>query len=494
MKIHSSLKRLLKASASLVTATALSATLISASATAEEITYGEGKDQTPWPGSDVKEEVDAYDNVSNQVTVIGVNAEYDKLYAAYTNASYDGPSSLSHNSATLDASTLENVYGAYVEGGDDPYGGASCSLSNNTVTLTNKSYVTENVYAAHTSNGDCKDNHLVIDNSTAGEMSHNVACAADTGDGSATGNTVTLTGSTARCVYAALAGRGEATDNHVTIKEDSKVTSSVEGANAATASRNSVTISGASTVSDSVYGANAEVATGNSVLLEGGSTVEDGTLIGGHGTSSASGNSVTIHNATVTGEVVGGSTGEGGSATDNSVTLQGTQNNLESATIYGGQSWSSDAEFVSGNTLTLQGFEGTVAGIRNFAVVEFVIEQWANGSSILTLTDKASVLDTFTLNVNFSQWNEGDAGLVTLISGLSSKSTLGDINVSFGETATLAEGSESPVSVKLVEREDKRLDLVAYTAGFDPDAVPEPATATLSLLALVGLAARRRRK
>ncbi len=107
MKIHSCLKRLLRAGASLVAVTALSTTLISASAVAEEMTY----DATNWPGGEVKNEV-SDEGTSYQVTVSGVNASSDSLYAAY-----DGYLFSSHdmegNSATLDGSTLSAVYGAY---------------------------------------------------------------------------------------------------------------------------------------------------------------------------------------------------------------------------------------------------------------------------------------------------------------------------------------------------------------------------------------------
>ncbi len=264
----------------------------------------------------------------------------------------------------------------------------------------------------------------------------------------------------------------------------------------AKATGNSVTISGEGTsVTGDVYGtkmngSTGSTASGNRIFITDGATVT-GEVNGGYYAKTATDNHVTIENATVASDVTAGYATYSGTATHNSITLKGENCDLTAATLYGGYSSSGDA--VTGNTLTLQDFKGSVASIKNFDTINFVLSNWEAGATLLTLTEGSSLATSYTLNVDLAAWNATLGDTMTLISGLSAVNT--DM-AAYSLTGDAADCFE----LQTEQNNDGTWNILAVataTSSSDSDttaAVPEPTTATLSLLALAGLAARRRRK
>ncbi len=451
-------------------------------------------------------------------TTVSPNHESSTAYGGYT---YSG--NAESNSVTFEgASTLNgHIYGGYTDGGGNAMG--------NTVTIREgakaDSYCSVN--GGYISNGgEVTNNSVTITNASVGKVFGGRA----EGDGTASGNSVEIrtdatetTQSWASSVAGGDSFNGNVGKNSVTI-ENARVNGTVEGGFSfyGNAMGNTVTIRNNASTGPvrGGYSNNGNVS-GNTVMVESGSnassvyggyssggtatdnhvTIKDATfgsyVYGGRAGAGdeASGNTVTLNKASSTSQsgstIYGGYTSGNGNATDNTVTLMGEANELSKSTIYGGYS-SNSGDAVTGNTLTLDGFKGTVKGIRNFDTVNFVLNSWEEGATLLTLTDEESLLNNFTLNIDFATWNaEVEAeGQMTLIAGLSSESLLANWTFSVGGVSPLS--ADTPFEVQLVTREDGLMDLVAVAAG--NDTVPEPTTATLSLLALAGLAARRRRK
>ncbi len=144
------------------------------------------------------------------------------------------------------------------------------------------------------------------------------------------------------------------------------------------------------------------------------------------------------------------------------------------------------------SALTLKGNSHTFAGVSNYDTINLELTKWEDGATVLNLSDKGSVLNSLTLNVSIAEWNaeEFEAGKqMTLISGLSSASLVNTwISLDNSSTFSVDAAPTMGLALSVKANGDGTYDLVATQA------VPEPTTATLSLLALAGLAARRRRK
>ncbi len=201
-------------------------------------------------------------------------------------------------------------------------------------------------------------------------------------------------------------------------------------------------------------------------------------VYGGQGIN-ATNNSISLTNCTVTrdADIIAGSVAslDMGYATNNTVTLSGTGGDLSKASIYGGSAYDEMADAVSGNKLVLDGFKGTATGVYNFETLEITIDNWQDGDTVLSLTasncDLAGLSGINLTVASLSAVAEGES--MTLISGLSAELNLNDIayNNTAYELSLIANGST--------------WDLMATSLTAFP-AVPEPATASLSLLGMGG--------
>lgn len=128
-------------------------------------------------------------------------------------------------------------------------------------------------------------------------------------------------------------------------------------------------------------------ATGNKVNITGGTV---STIYGGEANSlgSASGNTITISEGRVEGNIYGGTT-IGGNAINNIVTVNGSAQVADTIEIYGGNRVSPGGDVSSGNTLNW-GIKGKVAKVANFEYYNFTIPAGTQaGDVLLEITDKA---------------------------------------------------------------------------------------------------------
>lgn len=174
-----------------------------------------------------------------------------------------------------------------------------------------------------------------------------------------------------------------------------------------TASDNTVTINGGT--ARYVYGGLAKVtgmtgsgtatASGNIINLNGGFI---SSIVGGYasadvlpGTHTASGNAVNISGGTVFNEVFGGYVGAPngyGLATNNIVTISGSPD-LTTAYLYGGYlSSTTSGEAFTGNTLNIETSGLTAQEIRNFQYLNFYLpSSLSAGDTVLTVTGTADL-------------------------------------------------------------------------------------------------------
>ena len=252
------------------------------------------------------------------------------------------------------------------------------------------------------------DNHVDI---TGGKLNGEVYGAYLTNLGTASGNTVTVSGNAeiGRDLIGAGAGdigSAELTDNRVTVNGGSLLNvygAQTKGTGALT--KNTVTINGG-TVHDNVYGGvskstdeKAGIVRENTVTVSGG-TIEKN-VYGGVTYSAAltekrkegdpvSGeNTVKLEAGTINGDVYGGyAHGKNKEVEQNNTVQLGADDGSKSPTfgnvnIYGG------ATEKAGNTLQVSGSNITVKGVHNFDNYKFTVGQnIADGATMLTLTDR----------------------------------------------------------------------------------------------------------
>ncbi|WP_034627665.1 autotransporter domain-containing protein [Desulfocurvibacter africanus] len=220
-----------------------------------------------------------------------------------------------------------------------------------------------------------------------------------------------------------------------------------------TASDNTVTINGGT--ARYVYGGFASLggmvgpasatASGNVINLNGGSI---SSIMGGYatalvlpGTHTASGNAININGGTVFNEVFGGYVGAPngfGLATNNSVTISGSPN-LTAASLCGGYlSMTTSGDAFSGNTLNIKTSGLTVNNISNFQYLNFYLpSSLSAGDTVLTVTGTADLTGSSgrssTVNVGIDGSSSPlqigdtitliDAGTLVTNSGLNSRAS-----------------------------------------------------------------------
>ncbi len=371
----------------------------------------------------------------------------------------------SANSVTmLGGVVASNVMGGYTDTGE---------ASGNAVTVGNGAVVECHVYGGYTEvSGNASGNTVTLN----GEVKWNVYGGAAS-SGKATGNSVTMNGGhVAMDVYGGVAKSSDASGNTV-IMNGGEVDSGVYGGNSNTgnATHNTVIITEGS--SDSIYGGQSNFvdASYNTVIMTGGfsDTIYGGAAIGGEKTSN---NAVRL-------------VGKGAAYTIGGNTYQGNNVNIKS-NVYAGYSDESQ-----GNSVHVYGtgisIGNTISYTQqlNFHLVDDLAGQ--TSSPMITL---GGTLDLEDVKLGFygdavTDWTAFDGKTITLVSSeqviaIGWEGSLADVQIKAEDGAVIATASLG------LELEGKSLVL----SNIKEAPVPEPATGTLSLLALAGLAARRRRK
>ena len=185
----------------------------------------------------------------------------------------------------------------------------------------------------------------------------------------------------------------DAKNNTVNI-ENSSITYLVGGYSiGGTVSGNKVSITGNNNSFQTVSGGTTgeATATGNTVTING-NVEASGFIAGGVGETGYSkiyGNQVIIQSGTVTGKIYGGcayiNTDKTTEVYDNNITIENKAAKNIGADLYGGYAYSNQAT-IRDNTLTLNGWSGSIKSVQNFSDIDFKEVDWQNGGTVLTIT------------------------------------------------------------------------------------------------------------
>ena len=307
------------------------------------------------------------DTNNNNVIIHSANIENSMIYGGFATA--DGNAWGNHvNIASKGPikTKVGQVIGGYLYQSGDSLETAT-SAKGNSVTIEENTEVTGEVYG--------------------GQISSGVGTAGGTNEDD--GNRVTITGATVGgSIYGGMAN-GAALNNVVTITQ-STVKDSIFGGSSKSvgdASFNKVFLTGVNIAEKNVTGGLASLgdATENKVTVSAKSSAQS--VIGGQSQNGgATANSVAIEDATITGDVFGGIS-SGSSATKNIVTLMGKSVGI-SGSVYGGyDAAASSNDVFTGNTLNLNEFRGSMAGIYNFENYNWVLpKDIVNNDTLIHIT------------------------------------------------------------------------------------------------------------
>ena len=220
-------------------------------------------------------------------------------------------------------------------------------------------------------------------------------------------NEIIIKNSTLKAVTGGQSGGGsDATHNTVNI-ENSSITSSLVGGYSSwgTVSNNKVSITGNSNSFQTVSGGSTALgkATNNTVTINGNVTAS-GFIAGGVAEADDSKvcrNQVIIQSGTVTGKIYGGYGYLNSNALidKNDITITGSAN-VAGADLYGGYADNTQAT-ISNNTLTLDGWSGSVNSVQNFSAIDFEKVKWQNGGTVLNIKNASQdVLKGTEININ----------------------------------------------------------------------------------------------
>ena len=231
-------------------------------------------------------------------------------------------------------------------------------------------------------------------------------------------NEITINNSTLSVVTGGQSEGGyDATNNTVNI-ENSSITSVLIGGKSvgSTVSDNKVFIT--NTDESKTYNFNI-VSGGNTALGEAsnnkvtinGNVEASGFIAGGvaeAGDSEVCGNQVIIQSGTVTGKIYGGYGYLNSNALidKNNITITGPAN-VAGADLYGGYADNTQAT-ISNNTLTLDGWSGSVNSVQNFSAIDFEKVKWQNGGTVLNIKNASQdVLKGTEININSLNFEGG---------------------------------------------------------------------------------------
>ena len=304
--------------------------------------------------------------------------------------------------------------------------------------------------------------------------------------GTATTNTVTITGGQVDSqVWGGFSFAGDAINNTVNISGGQVCDVCGGETKKATASGNTVTITGGQVDGEVFGGSGSKTANGNTVTISCATVNRD--VIGGSSNETVNGNTVTISRATVNGDVIGGSAIASGTGTANDNTVV-----LSSCTVNGRVLAVSTGGTFTGNAIELYGTGISAAALSNMQLLNFHIEGDAPMINLTsTKTDEALTLSGVTLGFmgeTVQDWSVFDGKSITLVVAAQpitvEEGSLGNVEIKAEDGAVIATATLG------LENANKSLVLSDIKAA---PPVPEPATGSLSLLALAGLCARRRK-
>ncbi len=303
-------------------------------------------------------------------------------YLYQSGGSSETATSAKGNSVTIEENTevTGEVYGGQIEYGVGTAGGTN-EDDGNRVTITGAT-VGGSIYGGM-ANGAVLNNVVTITQST---VKNSIFGGSSKSDGDASFNKVFLTGGSTVDVFAGFSTLGEASNNSAVIT-DATVNGVIYGGMASTnAINNTVALKGG-IAEKSVTGGFSSLgdATENKVTVSAKSSAQN--VIGGQSQNGgAIANSVAIEDATITGDVFGGIS-SGSSATKNIVTLMGESVKI-SGSVYGGyDAAASSNDVFTGNTLNLNEFRGSMAGIYNFEKYNWVLpKDVVNNNTLIHIT------------------------------------------------------------------------------------------------------------
>ena len=211
-------------------------------------------------------------------------------------------------------------------------------------------------------------------------------------------------------------------NNNQQIQTDAEVYGGHDGYNS-NANNNNITITGDNNSFYRIAGGytSSGTATNNTVTISGDVTLTDisynSCIAGGIGYSSSTvtQNQVTIQNGTVTGNIYGGYVSSASTnpseISDNNITITNTEGkitDISGADLYGGYANNSSTTTISNNTLTLDGWSGSVNSVQNFSAINFENIKWDNGSTVLNIKNASQdALKGTKININKLIFNGG---------------------------------------------------------------------------------------
>lgn len=330
---------------------------------------------------------------SNQVTINGGTVKKN-VYGGYNRATGGGASNgfISENTVTVNAGRVNGIiYGGEDEFHDNVDG--YYTVNKNEVHLTGGSV--GSVYGGR-GRGKVTNNKVILSE----DAEARVSVVGGQGQGSAvvSGNSVEMSGGTAASssssyVAGGYGGSGEIKENSVILSGGS-VKGSIYGGRgeSGTVSGNTVTISNGN-ANGNIYGGQGSGDTKNNTVEITGGTTSGTSIYGGMGNGDVSGNEVSLSDAQINSSVYGGYSGKSGTVTGNTVAISGDTKFKQYASVYGGYSVNGDVSGnevnVSGktdlskvylwgankkgsdNTLTLDGWTGTVRTLKYFDAIHF---------------------------------------------------------------------------------------------------------------------------
>lgn len=382
---------------------------------------------------------------SNSVSVTGLSGSITSIYGGYARSSAGNASASSNRlsmSGTLDLPLEPQLFGGYAfcrnaTGGrllttnnrvnlnlnkgvtlDLVVGGRSrAESSTDTASASYGNIVSVaggNVmslyggWATADATAEASNNTLLI---SGGQVAYAVVGEAHSfsGDAIASGNVISVTGGTVGSVIAASVQsdttKAIASDNAVYLS-NTTVTGGVSGGLSTNRNtpcilnNNSVVVGAGAVVTGDVHGGDANqplTVSGNSAsyntiaVVDGGQV--NGEIVGGNlsGGGDALHNTILVRDGSVSGDIIGGRTAAGGSATDNGIIIGRRANLAETLNLFGGEVGGQVVSAQSsGNSLIIDGWQGTVKRAAGFANLHFVLP--APGSvdinvPMLTVTD-----------------------------------------------------------------------------------------------------------
>ena len=256
------------------------------------------------------------------------------------------------------------------------YGGESDYASDNNIVVLKGGTIGKDLYGGHTteSSGNVKGNRVIFDSDDVVTIKGGWVYGGNSGTvGKAEDNWIIIKKGTAKSDYYFIAGDGKvsAYKNNILIENGSIETLVLV---AGQASRGDAK-------ENNIWIKNGEVVAAN--IVGGSAGSNDGQV---H-EFNAINNSVTISGGKVSGKIFGGKIDYGeGNATGNKVFIKDNAD-VADASLYGGYINTGKGDAITGNTLTIDNWNGNVKSVQNFSNIDFTDLKWQDGGTVLNITD-----------------------------------------------------------------------------------------------------------